>query len=140
MIRRICIVNLRNRADAEDVFQEVFLKLLLRTEPFENDAHEKAWLCKVAFNQCKDLHKSFWHRNVRTIEDLEISYETPGQSAVISAVLALPPDWKQIVYLHYYEQMSIPEIAALMKKNTNTVYTMLRRAKKSLKANLEVEF
>ncbi|MHB1485757.1 MAG: RNA polymerase sigma factor [Saccharofermentanales bacterium] len=140
MIRRICFLNLKNKADVEDIFQEVFLKLLLHTEPFENEEHERGWLCRVTFNQCKDLHKSFWRRKVESIEDMDIPYECPEQSEEILAVLSLPHDWKQIIYLHYYEEMTIPEIAALLKKNKNTVYTNLRRAKASLKANLEEEF
>ncbi len=140
MIRRICFLNLANKSDVEDIFQEVFLKLLLRAEPFESEEHEKAWLCRVTFNQCKDLHKSFWHRNVGSIEDLEIPYESPEQSEVIAEILALPPDWKQVIYLHFYEQMTVPEIAALLKRNANTVYTMLRRAKARLKTDLEEDF
>lgn len=140
MIRRICFLNLKNKSDVEDIFQEVFLKFLLNIDSFENEEHEKAWLCRVTFNQCKDLHKSFWRRNVGSIDDMDIPYESPEQSEHIAAVLSLPPDWKQIIYLHYYEEMTIPEIAILLKKNKNTVYTNLRRAKASLKAKLEEDF
>jgi RNA polymerase sigma factor (sigma-70 family) len=137
LIRRICFINLRNPSDVEDVFQEVFLKLFIREQPFENEIHEKAWLCKVAFNQCKDVNKSFWRTRVGSIEDLEIPYETPEQEELIPAVLALPPEWRQIIYLHYYEEMTIPEIAGLMGKKINTVYTHLRRAKKRLEGKLK---
>ena len=60
MVRRICLLHLKNISDAEDIFQEVFFKYALRTVPFESDAHEKAWLIRVAINACKDLRKSFF--------------------------------------------------------------------------------
>ena len=63
----------------DDIFQEVFLKYLLHSDPFESKEHEKAWLCRVAFNQCKDFHKSFWQRKVGSIEEMEIPYESPEQ-------------------------------------------------------------
>lgn len=140
MIRRICFLNLKNPADVEDIFQEVFLKFFLHYDSFENEEHAKAWLCKVTFNQCKDLRKSFWKNKISSIEDMEISCQNPEQSNVISAVLALPRDWKQIIYMHYYEGMTIPEIANVMNKNSNTVYTNLRRAKERLKINLKEDF
>ncbi len=58
MVRRICFLYLGNSADVEDVFQEVFLKFFLRFDSFESEEHQKAWLCRVAFNQCKDLSKT----------------------------------------------------------------------------------
>lgn len=140
MIRRICFLNLKNPADVEDIFQEVFLKFFLHYDSFENEEHAKAWLCKVTFNQCKDLRKSFWKNKISSIEDMEIPCQNPEQSNVISAVLALPRDWKQIIYMHYYEGMTIPEIANVMNKNSNTVYTNLRRAKERLKINLKEDF
>jgi len=140
LIRRICFINLKNKADIEDIFQEVFLKLLLHDKSFESDEHEKAWLCRVAFNQCKDLHKSFWHSRVGSIEDMDIPYDTPEQSELIPAVLALPSDWRQVIYLHFCEVVTIPEIAEVLGKNANTVYTYLRRAKLRLKGKLEEDF
>lgn len=133
MVRRICFLYLRNGADVEDAFQEVFLKFFLHYASFESDDHQKAWLCRVAFNKCKDLCKSFWRRRVVSIEDMEIPYENPEQDDLIKAVLGLPSDQKEVVYLHYYENRTIPEIAEIMQKNTNTVYSMLRRAKAQLK-------
>ncbi|MHB8961944.1 MAG: sigma-70 family RNA polymerase sigma factor [Saccharofermentanales bacterium] len=140
LIRRICFLNLRNKSDLEDVFQEVFLKLLLHEEPFENEEHTRAWLCRVTFNLCKDLHKSFWHSRVGSLEEMDIPYDTPEQSELIPAVLALPADWKEVIYLHFYEEMTIPQIAGILGKNTNTVYTILRRAKVRLRGNLEEDF
>jgi RNA polymerase sigma-70 factor (ECF subfamily) len=140
MVRRICFLDLRNKHDVEDVFQEVFLKFLLHADSFQSEEHEKAWLCRVTFNQCKDLQKSFWRKKVDSIENLEIPYDSPEQSGLMQAVLSLPQRWKRIIYLHYYEGMTVPEIAVLMNKNVNTVYTDLRRAKAQLKLKLKGDF
>jgi len=133
MVRRICFLYLKNNADVEDVFQEVFLKFFKNFDSFESEEHQKSWLCRVAFNQCKDLHKNFWRKNVVDLEGQEISYELPEQSDLTKAVLELPADQKEVVYLHYYEGRPIPEIAGIMQINPNTAYSLLRRAKIRLK-------
>lgn len=69
MVRRICFLYLKNYADVEDIFQEVFLKYFMNASKFENEKHEKAWLCSVTFNQCKDFKKSFWRKNVVDASD-----------------------------------------------------------------------
>ena len=74
------------------------------------------------------------------MEGLEFPYETQEQGELIKAVLELPSDLKELIYLHYYESRPIPEIAEMMQKNTNTVYSMLRRAKALLKKKVgEIE-
>jgi RNA polymerase sigma-70 factor (ECF subfamily) len=133
MVRRICFLYLRNRADVEDVFQEVFLKFFLNIDSLQDEAHRKAWLCPVTFNQCKDVCKGFWRRKVVSREGMEIPFENPEQGELIGAVLTLPPDLKELVYLHYFEGRTVPEVADIMEKNPNTVYSMLRRAKSLLK-------
>jgi len=136
MVRRICFLYLRNSSDVEDVFQEVFLKFFLYVPQFENEQHEKAWLCKVTFNKCKDLNRSLWRHKVVSLENLEIPYENQEQGDLIRAVLQLPSKYKEVIYLHYYEGWTIPEIAGIMQKNVNTVYTNLRRAREKLKAKV----
>lgn len=133
MVRRICFLYLRNQADVEDVFQEVFLKFYLNLTSLETEQHRKAWLCRVTFNLCKDYVKSFWRRNVISIEHLEIPCENETQGEILQAVLQLPAEEKELIYLHYYEGLTIPEIARINNENVNSVYSRLRRAKKRLK-------
>lgn len=133
MVRRICFLYLKNEADVEDVFQEVFLKFFLHFDSFQSEQHQKAWLCRVTFNQCKDLSKSYWKKNIVSIEGMDIPYETPEQGNLIDAVLDLPPEHKELVYLYYFEGHSVPEIAEMMQKNPNTIYSLLRRIKIKLK-------
>jgi len=133
MVRRICFLYLKNYADVEDVFQEVFLKFFLNAESFQGEEHQKAWLCRVTFNKCKDVCKSSWRNKVVSIEEMDIPYESPERNEQIKAVFDLPPEYKELIYLHYYEGRTIPEIAEILQKNTSTVYSRLRRAKALLK-------
>ena len=88
-IRRICFIHLKNYADVDDVFQEVFLKYLLHDNRFESDAHEKAWLIRVALNASKDVLKGFFRRNVTTFDELfyEPFYLQEQEYEVMDAVL-----------------------------------------------------
>ena len=137
MVRRICYLYLRNKSDVEDVFQDVFLNFYLNADSLNGEQYRKAWLCRVTFNKCKDLCRSFWRRRVVSIEQMEIPYESPEQSELMHMVMKLPEDMKEIIYLHYYEGRTVPEIADIMRKNQNTVYTQLRRARARLKQNVE---
>lgn len=132
LVFRLCMVNLKNRADAEDVFQTVFLKYTLHNQPFTSAEHEKAWLIRVTVNACRDLLKSFFRKNTVPLEEAA-SAISPEHAAVLEAVWSLPKDYRDAVYLHYYEGYTAPEIAAILKKNPNTVYTHLTRAREMLR-------
>ena len=136
MVRRICFMYLHHREDVEDVFQEVFLKLLQSDVVFENEEHRKAWLCRITINKCKDLCKTFWRKQVDSIEDQEIPVNDPVESEILQAVLALPTKYKDVIYLFYYEEYSAAEIAALLHLKENTVYSHLHRARELLKHRL----
>lgn len=136
MIRRICFMYLKNEADVEDIFQNVFLKLIQHDKPFQNEAHEKAWLCRVAINQCKDFHKSFFHKNICSLDDLEIPTEDKTQIGVLREVLSLPQKYRSVIYLFYFEDYTVSEISRILGQKENTVYTRLRRAKSILKVRL----
>ena len=138
MVRRLCLIHLKNQADSEDVFQTVFMKYVLSSAVFENEEHEKAWFIRVTINACRDLLRSFFRsRTVPLDELIDRPADAPSESrAVLEAVLELPGKYRDVVYLHYFEGYTAPEIAGLMKKNVNTVYSLLARAKKLLKERL----
>ncbi len=140
MVRRICFLYLKDYSDVEDVFQEVFLKFFLNADTFESPEHEKAWLCRVTFNKCKDLCRSFWRKKVVSIEEMDIPYESPEQEEIVEAVLRLPSEFKDLIFLHYYEGRPVPEIAEILRENVNTVYSRLRRAKSLLRHRLGGDF
>lgn len=135
MVVRLCMVYLKNYADTEDILQTVFLKYALSTVVFESAEHEKAWLLRVSANACKDVLKSFFRRCVVPLEaGQEGCAELPEESiALREALKSLPQAYREVVYLHYYEGYSVPEIGKILRRNTNTVYTHLNRAKGMLR-------
>lgn len=138
-VKRICMVHLKNRADTEDIFQNVFLKYILSSEVFENPEHEKAWLIKVTVNACRDLLRSVFRKRTVSLDTLIEKPQADQEEFrdVLEAVLSLPSKYKDVVYLYYYEGYKAEEIGRILGKNVNTVYTLLTRARKLLKERLE---
>ena len=112
-VRRLCMVHLKNRADTEDIFQTVFLKYVLSSVSFESEEHEKAWIIRVTINACKDLLKSFYRRRTVSLDAVieQPALLPPDNRAVLEAVLSLPPQYKDVVYLHFYEDYTAPRSA-----------------------------
>ena len=136
-VRRICLVQLKNQSDTEDIFQTVFLRYLLHAPAFESPEHEKAWLIRVTLNACKDLRRSLFRQQTVPLEAVaDLPAATPRDREVLEAVLSLPEKYRQVVYLHYYEGYTAAEMAKLLGKNANTVYTLLHRARELLKEKL----
>ena len=161
-VYRLALAQTRSTADAQDVAQEVFIKLLEHEEPFQSDEHLKAWLLRVTINRCRDLHRSAWQSRV---ESLDASLpDTQGQSrspsrlvvlpdqdatpedAAIAALsrnpvwdaLALLPEEQQLVmHLRYVEECDEDQIASIMGCSPVTVRTRLHRARKRLRMLLE---
>ena len=138
-VKRICMIHLKNYADTEDIFQTVFLKYVLKSPEFHSTDHVKAWIIRVTINACRDLLKSFFHSRTLPLDSLR---EKPGEPApdhsdVLEAVLALPSKYKDVIYLYYYEEYSAEEIGQILRKNKNTVYTLLNRGRQLLRSSLE---
>ncbi len=141
MIRRICMVNLKNYADTEDVFQTVFIKYVLSPKEFENEEHEKAWFIRVTMNCCRDFFRSLQLKRTEPLDVLK-DYAAPltqEATEVLTAVMNLPHKYRGPVYLCYYEGYTAVETAKILGRNTNTVYTLLARAKKLLRKELAGE-
>ena len=137
-VQRLCMVHLKNDADTEDIFQTVFLKYVLSSVSFENDEHEKAWFIRVTINACKDLLKSFFRSHTVSLDNvMEQSAELPPDYRdVWEAVFSLPQKYRDVVYLHYFEDYTAPQISRILGKNVNTIYTLLTRSKQMLKEKL----
>ena len=137
-VRRLCLIRLKNEADTEDIFQNVFLKYALSCVDFESAEHEKAWFIRVTINACKDLLKSFFRSRTVPLDELleQPEQEMPDYAYVLEAVLALPQKYRDVVYLYYYEGYGAEEIGQLLRKSVNTVYTWLARARKLLREKL----
>jgi len=138
LVRRICFVRLKSREDSEDVFQTVFLKYLLYPGRFESPEHERAWFARVTINACTDWLRSLTRRQALPLEVLaqESAHMPEEDQALLEAVLALPEHYRDVIYLHYYEEYSAVEIAGILHRRENTVYTWLARAKALLRERL----
>ena len=134
MIIRIAYQNLKSMADAEDIAQEVFLKLITSRPDFENDAHEKAWVIRVTVNLCRDFLKSAWFKK-RTVFDDSIP-QNDKNTEVLDAVMRLPAKFKNVIYLHYYEDMTVTQIANVLQQKESTISSWLYRGRKQLKKSL----
>lgn len=139
-VQRLCVVYLKNHTDTEDVFQNVFFKYYLSSKIFESDKHEKAWMIRVTINACKDHLKSFFRTRTVPLDEItelaETSNVSEENSEVLEAVLSLPQKYRDVVYLHFYEEYTAPEISKILHKNVNTIYTLLTRSKELLRKKL----
>ena len=134
MVIRIAFQNLKSRADAEDIAQEVFLKLMISRPDFESDTHEKAWVIRVTVNLCRDFLKSAWFRKRTVLEDSIPQKDKNNE--VLDAVMRLPVKFRNVIYLHYYEDMSVAQIADILQQKENTVSSWLYRARGQLRESL----
>lgn len=141
MVKRICMIHVKNETDTEDIFQTVFLKYAISAVSFEDKEHEKAWIVRVTMNACKDMLKGFFRNHMVPLDKVaEASQPMTGEySEVWEAVRSLPARYRDVVYLHYYEGYSAPEISRILGKNVNTIYTWLTRSKGLLRERLEEE-
>lgn len=139
MLIRISYSYMKNLNDAEDVAQEVFVKLLEKQPKFESSRHEKAWLIRVSINLCKDKLKSSYFKSTTPLEEDFVDI-TNEDSEIIHAVLSLPLKYRSIILLYYYEDYSISEISNILNLKEATVGSQLSRGRKLLKSILKEDF
>lgn len=140
MLYRLAFANMRNRADAEDAVQEAFLRYMKDEKPILNREHEKAWLIRTTIHICMDILKSSWHRKTVPLEESLIAESKavylPYQirdDRTLEAVLKLPVHYRNPIYLFYYEDYSIHEIAGVLHEKEGTIKTRLRRGREEVK-------
>ncbi|MCH4238737.1 MAG: sigma-70 family RNA polymerase sigma factor [Oscillospiraceae bacterium] len=136
-VYRLALMHTQNRTDAEDVFQETFLRLYLDGTSFAGTEHLKAWLLQVTVNVCHDLHRSAWNRRRADLsEDVPIPFETEEDSGLWTAVAGLPKKYRDVIHLHYQEGYSAEEIGNILHRKTSTVRAQMCRARKLLKTKM----
>ena len=137
-IFRLAFHYTKSQAEADDITQEVLLKLYRADKAFESEDHVKHWLLRVTINACKKAVLSPW-RWAEPMEDHTpaIPFPSPEHRELMDAVLALPAKYRIPIYLHYYEDYSCDEVAALLHIPGATVRTRLRRARAMLKTDLQ---
>lgn len=143
MLLRLAYTYLKNKADAEDTLQEVFLKLVDKKPAFNDDNHEKAWLMRATINLCKNKLKLFWNKNRISVEEIAevATYDDYSEdSNVLKAVMSLKEKYRLVIYMYYYEGYSTEEIARLTGQLNTSVRSILHRARIKLKNMLKEEY
>lgn len=142
MVYRIAVNQMKNASDADDVFQEVFIKWIQHHDEFENDEHEKAWLIRVTVNQCKTVLKSSWYSKTSEFgEEIEnvMSYtdEIEEENGLSEILKKIPEKYRMVIHLFYYEELSVSEISQVLKEKESTIRTQLTRGRRKLKELLK---
>lgn len=137
-VYRMAYTYMKNSADAEDVTEDVFVKVLVGNFEFEDEEHERRWLFTVTVNLCKDRLKHWWKKRVSSVDDCpeQVSEDEIPTDETLTAVMALPTKYKDVIYLHYYMDYKTDEIAKMLKRPPSTVRNQLREGRERLKIRL----
>ena len=131
-IYRLALQYTRQPPDAEDVLQEVLLERCRRTEPFQSPEHERRWLLRVTVNCCKKLHGSFWRRHTVALSET-LPAQNPEEGELLGLLEGLPPKYRAVLHLYYYEGYATDEIAAILGRRAATVRSQLSRGRALLR-------
>lgn len=142
-VYKIALSYCKNKYDAEDILQNVFVKLFQIEQDFESDEHIRNWLIRVTINSCKDFCKSFWKKHMVGIDEIRQGYvyefSTAEKSDLYENVMRLPQKYRAVIHLYYYEDYSIKEISEILGIKETTVQTQLARARVKLENILKEE-
>ncbi len=157
-IYRIAVSYTKTQADADDVVQQTFMKLLSKNVNFTDEEHIKRWLIRVCVNECNSLFSSFWRKNVGFYDETrdsnmepapnsskktqgnfssDLEFSTVENLTLYNAIKELPGKFKALIYLFYYEGYQTKEIADILHIKEATVRTRLVTARKLLKEKLK---
>lgn len=137
MVYRLALARTASVPDAEDVFQEVFLRYFRHEDELDGDEHRKAWLIRCTVNRCKSLLASPWRRRTVPLETAaEVGVEDDYRE-VYSAVLSLPAKYRAAIHLHYFEGLSVAEMAQMLDVPEGTVKSQLSRGRALLRDMLK---
>ena len=129
---------LKNRQDAEDVFQNTFIKAYVKTAPFKGEEHLRRWLIRVAYNECVSMLRSGWKKKVDLTDAPEaLCREFEAGRELAECINRLPYAHRTSIYLHYYAGYSCEEIAESEKITPSAIRSRLERARLKLKEELE---
>jgi len=138
-VYRLAYFYTKNRFDADDITQNVFLKLYKCTKQFENEEHLKKWLITVVVNECKNHFSSYWFRKILPLTEKEEStfiVDNPDNE-LLEIVSNLPKKYRLVIHLYYYEDYKIKEIASILNEKETTIQTQLSRARDILRKKLD---
>lgn len=137
---RLCMVMLGNAADAEDAVQETIIRYFLKAPEFADSAHEKAWLLRVAANQCRDLLRFRARHPQVDIDTVVQPAEEQTDSGILEALKGLPEKFRLVLVLHYVEGYRTEEIAKLIGRTPSAVKMRLHKGRKLLEERYRREY
>ncbi len=133
-VYRVAVHNTRCKSDAEDVTQEVFVKLLESSKKFKDGEHLKAWLIRVTINECRTLMRKYSRETEQSAEIADCAVY--DDDSVLETVKALPENYRNAIYLHYYEGYTAKEIGKILDAKENTVLSWLSRGRAALRKEM----
>lgn len=137
-IYRLAYCSLRDPADADDVTQDVFLRLYTKAPELSSDEDVKAWLIRVTINRCRDSLRSMRRKATEPITDILCTADAE-EHRLLSIVMQLSPKLRTVMYMYYYEEYSIKEIAKLLGIKETAVSSRLMRGRDKLRQLIEKE-
>ncbi|MBR3033229.1 MAG: sigma-70 family RNA polymerase sigma factor [Clostridiales bacterium] len=141
----MCFLYLKDHAMAEDAVQETFLRAFRHQDDFQGESSVKTWITRIAINVCKDMLTDPWARH-RSGEDLpdeatpEPSFSSEDRYVISGKIANLPPKYKEVILLHYYQELKLSEIAEILGESEATIKTRLKRARDMLRSELKGVF
>ena len=138
----VALSYVNSREDADDIFQEVFLTLYKVKPEFNSEEHRKAWLIRTAKNFALRVVDSTYNRRVTPSEEIEsgsVTFKSKEENAIYLAIKSLPESYRDVIYLFYFEDMSVDQIAKTLNLTSSNVKVRLMRAREQLKEILRRE-
>ncbi|MDR0489270.1 MAG: sigma-70 family RNA polymerase sigma factor [Propionibacteriaceae bacterium] len=137
MVYAIAVTHTRNRVDAEDVFQEVFLTYHRKQPVCENEEHRKAWLIRTTLNIARRYTSSSWSTRVVPVETVECGqtyrFDNDEYDELFQALSALPENYRTVIYLFYFEDLSIAQISDVLEIEPGAIKMRLSRGRTMLR-------
>ena len=140
LLYRLCILMLKNESDAEDVIQETLIKFYRKAPVFENADHEKAWLIRVATNECRDLLRFRVRHPLAEVEQIMVASEDSADSGILEALASLPEKYRLVLTLYYIEDCRIEDIAKIIGRTPSAVKMRLQKGRKLLEEIYRKEY
>lgn len=154
IVYRLAYAMMKNKSDADDIYQEVFLRFIRRAPVFHSPEHARAWMLRVTVNCCKNHWKSPWadgrmepfwqeaenEKCENGMDDGDPAWQAQQRwqrEQLRRSMKELPEKYRLLIHLYYYEELSTEEIAGLLRRRASTVRTQLVRARRLLRDILE---
>lgn len=144
MVYGIAMTHVNNPADADDIYQEVFLAYFRKERSFNDEEHQKAWLIKTTLNWCKKMTGSSWRKKTRPLEeellDQTFQFASEEENLVYQALCELPEKYRMVLYLFYFEEFTIDEMSKVLKIRAGTIRMQLTRGRDMMRSKLKGEY